>query len=519
MGQNHSSSFPGRRKSIRRSLRSPFPRRSRTTQSLSATFNYVDSDVKGDQLNLNNATAEELMTLPGVTRAIAQNIVEYRQAIGRFNKVEDLALVSGVGAEKLGTIRPEICVHRRKSNSSNQSSRAQSMDSLASSEGSPRPPPPVDINNANVFSLMTLRGVTQELAANIVDYRERRGPFNALQDLLRVRGMSAWLLSNLRSQVVVGPPPPGTPIPLNKKLSLTLLNGTSLSRFADRKPQMNGHVPVKDIFELLCAYSQRPLVDDVFQGMRDGRSALRLASWNLTAMTVDKIDNPGVKEVVCRTLLENRFSLVATQEVLDPAASDKIACELNEPRLRRVQEWRGKRGKWKNTTTLSADGKRSCGFLYDSETGIGIQDIQIIHDDATAFAILAQFEVDAGSVSLMNIHLSADDIKVRELCQRLLSQCEPDIAIGDFTPYPDAEFVEEGYTRILQTPTITNSMAPGTCGVNYMDNIYLNKRSLSRYTGVAGIVRQGLNHVAIPRGWQWGGPASEHCPVWCELYT
>lgn len=56
------------------------------------------------------------MTLPGVTRSVAQNIVEYRQAIGRFKKVEDLALVTGVGAEKLSTIRPEICVTRKKNN-------------------------------------------------------------------------------------------------------------------------------------------------------------------------------------------------------------------------------------------------------------------------------------------------------------------------------------------------------------------------------------------------------------------
>ncbi|KAG8286803.1 Endonuclease/exonuclease/phosphatase domain-containing protein 1 [Homalodisca vitripennis] len=117
MGQNHSSTFSGRRKSLRRSLRSPFPRRSHTNHSLSATFNYLDPDVKGDQLNVNTATAEELMTLPGVTRTIAQNIVDYRQAIGRYNKVEDLALVTGVGAEKLSIIRPEICVHRRKTNS------------------------------------------------------------------------------------------------------------------------------------------------------------------------------------------------------------------------------------------------------------------------------------------------------------------------------------------------------------------------------------------------------------------
>ena len=33
------------------------------------------------------------------------------------------------------------------------------------------------------------------------------------------------------------------------------------------------------------------------------------------------------------------------------------------------------------------------------------------------------------------------------------------------------------------------------------------------------MVVKGLSHLAIPRGWKWGGPASEHCPVWCEVYT
>jgi len=59
---------------------------------------------------VNTASEEELMTLPGISRTEAHNIVNYRQAIGRFNKVEDLALVTGIGAEKLSIIRPEICV-------------------------------------------------------------------------------------------------------------------------------------------------------------------------------------------------------------------------------------------------------------------------------------------------------------------------------------------------------------------------------------------------------------------------
>lgn len=39
-----------------------------------------------------------------------------------------------------------------------------------------------------------------------------------------------------------------------------------------------------------------------------------------------------------------------------------------------------------------------------------------------------------------------------------------------------------------------------------------------RLTGHAGVVREGLCHMAIPREWTWGGPASDHCPVWIECY-
>lgn len=45
------------------------------------------------------------------------------------------------------------------------------------------------------------------------------------------------------------------------------------------------------------------------------------------------------------------------------------------------------------------------------------------------------------------------------------------------------EFSEEGYTRVLAGPTVTNSMAAGNSGATFMDNIYLSKCSLSRYTG------------------------------------
>lgn len=55
------------------------------------------------------------MILPGVTRSVARNIVEYRTAIGGFRRVEDLALVSGVGATRLQSFKSDITVKRMSS--------------------------------------------------------------------------------------------------------------------------------------------------------------------------------------------------------------------------------------------------------------------------------------------------------------------------------------------------------------------------------------------------------------------
>lgn len=63
---------------------------------------------------------------------------------------------------------------------------------------------------------------------------------------------------------------------------------------------------VRDILDVLSACSPRPIVEDHFDGKRKGRPALRLASWNLGGLSPEKAENPGVKEVICRTILENR---------------------------------------------------------------------------------------------------------------------------------------------------------------------------------------------------------------------
>ena len=48
------------------------------------------------RININKASKEELMTLPGVGASRADSIIKYREEHGRFQSVEDIMLVSGI---------------------------------------------------------------------------------------------------------------------------------------------------------------------------------------------------------------------------------------------------------------------------------------------------------------------------------------------------------------------------------------------------------------------------------------
>lgn len=64
-------------------------------------------------VDLNNASIEELDTLPGIGPKTAQAIVEYRKANGPFGSPEDLLQVRGIGPKKLAAILGHITVQRK----------------------------------------------------------------------------------------------------------------------------------------------------------------------------------------------------------------------------------------------------------------------------------------------------------------------------------------------------------------------------------------------------------------------
>ena len=56
-------------------------------------------------INLNQASAAQLQSLPGIGKVTAEHIISYRSEKGPFHQVEDLLQVKGVGPKTLEKIR------------------------------------------------------------------------------------------------------------------------------------------------------------------------------------------------------------------------------------------------------------------------------------------------------------------------------------------------------------------------------------------------------------------------------
>jgi competence protein ComEA len=90
--------------------------------------------------------------------------------------------------------------------------QAQTARSKAVDQAAAKPTAQVNLNTATVADLQELPGVGAKVAARIVEYRQKQGPFKRIEELMNIQGIGEKSFLKLRPQITVGgkteaPPP------------------------------------------------------------------------------------------------------------------------------------------------------------------------------------------------------------------------------------------------------------------------------------------------------------------------
>lgn len=61
----------------------------------------------------------------------------------------------------------------------------------------------ISINTATKEELMTLTGIGESKAKDIVDYREKNGPFKTIEELMKVNGIGENIFAQIKENITI----------------------------------------------------------------------------------------------------------------------------------------------------------------------------------------------------------------------------------------------------------------------------------------------------------------------------
>lgn len=68
------------------------------------------SITKNNKININTANVSELKQIIGIGESTANKIIDYRQNVGKFKKIEDIKEVKGIGESKFESLKNKITI-------------------------------------------------------------------------------------------------------------------------------------------------------------------------------------------------------------------------------------------------------------------------------------------------------------------------------------------------------------------------------------------------------------------------
>ena len=186
-------------------------------EDIAPTVSTADSSVTRGRLDINRATIDQLLQLP-IPAEVAHNIWYYRTYNDFFGSVYDLSAVEGMTPELLNTLVPLVAAMpppqkeewvRRYDSAFRQIQRFLSQEGASeglTDEYFDQLRTPRNVNDLNLYELLTYQNISPVDAVAIINARNRSGEIQSARQLRSVDGLSYWAYRNLRDYVVYSEP-------------------------------------------------------------------------------------------------------------------------------------------------------------------------------------------------------------------------------------------------------------------------------------------------------------------------
>ena len=181
--------------------------------------------------NPNSVNKEELIRL-GLNDFVADNLINYRKAGGKFSTPEDLQKIYGLDKNEYKRIQPFIVL----SPGIKREIIIEDVDTVVSAGTAVKIF--MDLNSSEFKDLLCVKGISNEIAGRILNYRDLLGGFHTLEQLSEVYDMSDTLKSNISQVFTVD----------SKKIRKFLLKDATFTELL-RHPYLSKE-DVKKIFSL-----------------------------------------------------------------------------------------------------------------------------------------------------------------------------------------------------------------------------------------------------------------------------
>lgn len=145
------------------------------------------------KVNINTADIETLVKLPGIGPVKAKAIIDYRESIGKFESLNEISKVKGIGKETVAKLESYLEII----------GDSAEVKSSLSSEGEKAITTKININTASLHELTLLPGIGEKKAQAIIKYREEVGNFKTKDEIKDVKGIGDSIYKKIKRKIEV----------------------------------------------------------------------------------------------------------------------------------------------------------------------------------------------------------------------------------------------------------------------------------------------------------------------------